>query len=135
VGLWARFVLAVLATWRVTHLLASEDGPADVIVRLRARLGRGLAGSLMDCFNCLSLWIAAPAALFVSQQLLGWLFSWLALSGAACLLERIGSDPVIIHPSTQPTEGDVSDGMLRSEESVAQEPLTADRNSGAGQRS
>jgi hypothetical protein len=71
----------------------------------------------------------------VSQQLLGWLFSWLALSGAACLLERIGSDPVIIQPSTQPAEGDVSDGMLRSEESVAQEPLTADRNSGAGQRS
>ena len=62
---WLRLALALLATWRVTHLLAKEDGPADLIVRFRARLGDGLAGSLMDCFNCLSLWIAALAALFV----------------------------------------------------------------------
>jgi len=131
-GFWTRFVLAVLATWRVTHLLASEDGPADLIVRFRASLGCGLAGSLMDCFNCLSLWIAAPAALFVSQQPLAWLFTWLALSGAACLLERVGSDPVIIHSATRAVEGDVSDGMLRSEESVAPEPPGANQNAGTG---
>ena len=53
-----RLVLAVLATWRVTHLLASEDGPADIIVRFRALFGQSVAGKLMDCFNCLSLWIA-----------------------------------------------------------------------------
>jgi hypothetical protein len=39
-----RFVSAVLATWRVTHLLANEDGPADSIVRFLAQLGHGLAG-------------------------------------------------------------------------------------------
>ena len=48
---WIRFALAVLATWRVTHLLTSEDGPADLVVRLRARLGEGFAGDLMDCFR------------------------------------------------------------------------------------
>lgn len=101
---WMRFVLAVLATWRVTHLLASEDGPADLIVRFRARLGYGLAGKLMDCFNCLSLWIAAPAALFVSRKPLDWLFTWLALSGAACLLECLGQEPVVIQPASEPTE-------------------------------
>ncbi|MBV9290578.1 MAG: hypothetical protein JO288_22635, partial [Hyphomicrobiales bacterium] len=80
------FVLAVLATWRVTHLLANEDGPADVVFRLRRALGESPIGALMDCFNCLSLWIAAPAALFVSTEPLRWLVAWLALSGAACLL-------------------------------------------------
>ena len=45
------FLLAALATWRVTHLLASEDGPADVILRFRVRLGNTFAGKLMDCFN------------------------------------------------------------------------------------
>lgn len=83
------FLLAVLATWRVTHLLASEDGPADLIVRFRALLGESLVGKLMDCFYCLSLWIAAPAALFVTRKPLEWTMTWLALSGAACLLERI----------------------------------------------
>jgi hypothetical protein len=111
---WLRFVLAVLATWRVTHLLASEDGPADLVVRFRALLGQSLAGKLMDCFHCLSLWIAAVAALFVSRRPVEWLFCWLAVSGAACLLERLGHDPVIVQPVSQPSEGETYD-VLRSE--------------------
>ncbi|MGH9430307.1 MAG: hypothetical protein ACRD3T_02060 [Terriglobia bacterium] len=112
---WTRFVLAVLATWRVTHLLANEDGPADLMVRFRARLGHGLAGALMDCFKCLSLWIAAPAALFVSGKPLDRLFAWLALSGAACLLERLGQEPVLIEPLSQSSDGETNH-VLRSEE-------------------
>jgi len=68
----------------------------------------------MDCFNCLSLWIAAPAALFVSRKPLEWLVTWLALSGAACLLERLGREPVVIEPVSQPAEGDTDD-VLRSQ--------------------
>lgn len=86
---WMTFLLAVLATWRMTHLLANEDGPADIIFRLRRRLGESLLGSLMDCFNCLSLWIAAPVALFLSTNFWAWALSWLALSGGACLIERL----------------------------------------------
>jgi len=124
VDLWMRFVVAVLATWRATHLLASEDGPADLIVRFRARLGHGLAGKLMDCFYCLSLWIAAPAALFVSGTVLGWLFTWLAISGAACLLERLGQDAVVIQPVSQPEEKEGND-VLRPEAVGAGEDLNA----------
>jgi hypothetical protein len=111
---WMRFVLAVLATWRVTHLLASEDGPADIIVRFRTLLGQSLLGTLMDCFNCLSLWVAALAALFVSRRPVEWMFCWLALSGGACLLERLAKEPVVIQPMTQPAEGEIND-VLRSE--------------------
>jgi hypothetical protein len=85
-----QFILAVLATWRVTHLLASEDGPWDIIVRLRGRLGNGVVGSLMDCFQCLSIWIGAPVAFLFSHSAGEWMLYWLALSGAACLLERLG---------------------------------------------
>lgn len=95
---WMRLLLAVLATWRVTHLLAREDGPAEVIARVRARLGRSLAGRLMDCFYCLSVWVAAPFALLVGEGPLEWLVGWLALSGAACLLERAGAPAVAFTP-------------------------------------
>lgn len=88
-----RFGLAALATWRLTHLLANEDGPADVIVRMRAWLGQSTVGELMDCFNCLSLWIAALTALYVARNPLEWLFCWWAVSGAACLLERRRQQP------------------------------------------
>lgn len=90
---WLTLVLAILAIWRVTHLLANEDGPADVIFRLRRSLGESPVGHLMDCFNCLSLWIAAPAALLISTTPLMWFVSWLALSGAACLLQRLTTAP------------------------------------------
>ncbi|HJQ49720.1 MAG TPA: DUF1360 domain-containing protein [Gaiellaceae bacterium] len=83
-----RFVLASLATWRVTHLLAEEDGPADAVVRLRRRAGSGRLGELMDCFYCLSIWVAAPATLAVARRPRDAPLAWLALSGAACLLER-----------------------------------------------
>ena len=106
-----RIVLAVLATWRVTHLLANEDGPADVVFRLRRRLGDGFIGGLMDCFNCMSIWVAAPLALFVSTNPLTWAVSWLALSGAACLLERLGGASAGARPNLQTMEG--NDDVLR----------------------
>jgi len=100
-----RLVVGALATWRVTHLLAHEDGPADIIVRIRARLGRSFVGSLMDCFNCLSFWIAAPAALYLSRNLLAWIFNWLALSGAACLMQSLTREGEVIAPTLLHAEG------------------------------
>lgn len=82
-----RFVLAALATWRVSHLIAEEDGPWNIVARTRARAGTSELGELMDCFYCLSLWVAAPAALTVTRGR-DLPSTWLALSGAACLLER-----------------------------------------------
>jgi hypothetical protein len=84
-------VLGILAVWRLTHLLVAEDGPWDAVVRLRGRAGAGFWGRLLDCFYCLSLWIAAPFALLVG---VGWrerLLLWPALSAGAILLERITS--------------------------------------------
>jgi len=85
------FVLSALAIWRLTHLFAKEDGPWDLIVRLRAWLGTGFFGRLMDCFYCLSLWFAFPFALWITRVWIPMLINWLALSGAACLLERSSS--------------------------------------------
>ncbi|MGI8990950.1 MAG: hypothetical protein ACR2I2_15400 [Bryobacteraceae bacterium] len=124
------FVLAALATWRVTHLLASEDGPADIIFRFRRWLAQSLWGTLMDCFNCLSLWVAAPAALFVSRRPVEWFVTWLALSGVTCLLERLGHEPVMIQPALQSLEGEVHD-VLRSETSRVTQQLCNGDNPGA----
>jgi hypothetical protein len=83
-----RFLLAALATWRVTHLLVEEDGPADVVVRLRRRAGSSRAGDLLDCFYCLSVWVAVPFAVGLAGRRRVDPVSCLAVSGAACLLEQ-----------------------------------------------
>ncbi len=88
-GFAARFAVASLATWRVTHLLAEEDGPAHLVVRARAALGEGTAGALMDCFYCLSVWVAAPLSLTVTRRRAELPAVWLGLSAGACLLERL----------------------------------------------
>lgn len=82
-------VAAILATWRLTHLVAAEDGPWDVVARLRRRAGAGFWGRLMDCFYCLSLWIAFPVAWLVGDDWRSRLIAWPALSGGAILLERV----------------------------------------------
>jgi hypothetical protein len=80
----AAFALATLAVWRLTHLIAAEDGPAGAILRARERAGSGPLGELMDCFYCTSVWAALPFAWRRTRPLL----VWLALSGGACLLEQ-----------------------------------------------
>lgn len=113
-GIWMRFVLAVLATWRITHLLTSEDGPADIIVKMRMWLGHGFAGRLMDCFYCLSLWMAFPLAFFVLRHgIADVLVTWLSVSGAACLLERLGQGATLIPPAAPELQGEQSD-VLRT---------------------
>ena len=82
-------LLGVLTVWRVTHLLTAEDGPGGLIVRLRQFAGNGFWGELLDCFYCLSLWIAAPFAWILGSGVKERLLLWPALSAAAILLERI----------------------------------------------
>lgn len=89
-------LLGALAVWRITHLLQAEDGPWDVVVRLRAWAGDSPVGRAMDCFYCLSLWIALPCALLLGAAGAGWLeqlLLWPALSAAAILLERATGQP------------------------------------------
>lgn len=84
----SRLLPGVLAVWRVTHLLSAEDGPWDLLVRLRRRAGDGFWGDLLDCFYCLSLWVSLPFALLLAEGWRGRLLSWLAFSAGAILLER-----------------------------------------------
>ena len=86
---WYLLVLTSLGVWRLTYQLNAEDGPWDILARLRAVAGHGPWGVLLDCFHCLSLCVSIPFALALA---VGWgqaLLLWLALSAAAILLERI----------------------------------------------
>jgi hypothetical protein len=101
-----RIIMAVLATWRVTHLLAHEDGPGDIVVRLRIWLGDRFVGRLMDCFLCLSLWIAIPAATLLTREPADWLLIWWAISGAACLLELTSRARTVNEPGARELQGE-----------------------------
>ncbi len=107
-----RFLLAAFAVWRMSHLLAHEDGPGDLALKLRLKLGaawsehslpdgRYEAGwegidfwsKLICCPLCLSVWLAVPFALWVGSfsfpSLVDAVVTWLAISGAASALELL----------------------------------------------
>jgi hypothetical protein len=84
-------ILGVLAGWRITHLLNAEDGPWDLVVKLRRLAGNGFFGSLLDCFYCLSLWVAAPLAYLLGDAWKQRLLLWPAISAGAILLHKATS--------------------------------------------
>jgi hypothetical protein len=84
-------VLGVLAAWRMTHLLNAEDGPWDLLVKLRRLAGNGVFGSVLDCFYCLSLWVSAPLAWLLGDGWKNRLLLWLAISAGAILLQKATS--------------------------------------------
>lgn len=93
-------ILAALCVWRITHLLQAEDGPWDLVVRLRRAAGDGFPGKVLDCFSCLSLWTGAPFAWGFGESPRERLLLWPAFSATAILLERLtapraGSPPAL----------------------------------------
>jgi hypothetical protein len=123
-------VIAVLAVWRVTHLFWGEDGPWDLFVRLRRLARDRFFGSLLDCFYCLSLWMAAPLAWLLGHTWLERGLLVLALSGGAILLERISAEHT--EPEKTAWQSDVAPSVSRSLPGAPppafwhEEPLPAD---------
>jgi len=82
-------LVGALAVWRITHLLNAEDGPWNVLSKVRRLAGNGMVGSLLDCFYCLSLWVAAPFAYGLGENSWERVLLWPALSGAAIVVQNI----------------------------------------------
>jgi len=87
--------IGILGVWRVTHLLHAEEGPWQLSRRLRRLMGTTVAGQAMGCFNCLSLWVAAPFAFFVGASWGDRALSWPALSAGAIVLDHVVSRLVL----------------------------------------
>jgi hypothetical protein len=91
---WLIFLISVLATYRVSLMMSSEEGPLAIFARIRRKVppktnpGRGIR-----CFICWSVWIAAAITLYlfwlgtITKEI--WPLYWLALSGAAVVIHEI----------------------------------------------
>jgi len=108
------FMLGTLGVWRVTHLLSSEDGPWNLLKRVRRLAGSGFWSSLIGCFYCLSLWVAVPFAYLIGGRFRERILLWPAFSGAAILLERITSGEEEIPPAAYTEDREEKD-VLRQQ--------------------
>ena len=107
-------LLGALGVWRITHAITVEDGPWDVFVRVRRALGGRGWGAVLLCFNCASVWVAVPFAAALASTVVEGVLLWLAVSGAACLLERLFANPAATPgPAVYWEEREVDHAVLR----------------------
>ncbi len=84
---WFEGTLAVLAVWRVAHLLARERGPFDLVSRLHAALAGRALGEMLACPHCLAIWLAVAPAVWLAPGAAEGVLLWLAIAGGASALE------------------------------------------------
>lgn len=85
-----QLIVGVLVVWRIAHLFFAEDGPWDAMAWLRG-VAAGFWAGLLDCFYCLSLWIALPFAMLLGRSPVERFLLWPALSAGAILLQRVSA--------------------------------------------
>lgn len=85
------YVVMVVVVWRATHLISIEDGPFDLIFKLRSWLGDSFFGKLMDCFYCLSSWIGLFLACIFGNSVFSVCILTFYYSGSAILLEKFSN--------------------------------------------
>src|SRR3990167_3650096 len=61
------FTLSVLAVYRVSYMIANEDGPLDVFVFIREKVSqKNWIGRGLNCVLCISVWLSIiPAVAMV----------------------------------------------------------------------
>ena len=93
-----RLVLIVLAVYRLSRLIAIDDGPLDIFKRTRATIGRsayrgGIYKSTADwvnCSYCVGIWFAAIAAFMAGRLWRDRALLWLGIAGGQAVLQSIG---------------------------------------------
>ncbi len=88
-------ILAALAVYRLATDLAWETGPFGIYAALRGstmtRWPQSWIAEGIVCPVCWSFWIALPAGLLLSPDLMGFVY-WIAIAGAVALAVRVTND-------------------------------------------
>jgi hypothetical protein len=92
---WLSFVLASLATFRLSHLITKERGPFAVFERFRNALpaGRGSAKEWVSCIFCFSLSASALVCLILwlggmNLSWEEWVLNWLGFSAVTLVINQ-----------------------------------------------
>lgn len=90
------FLVASLAVYRVSRMVAMEDGPFEAFLKLRNATLKLPASHPKDhwiargirCPLCISFWAGLVAALFISRDWKSYLLTAMGLSGAAVAIYK-----------------------------------------------
>jgi Protein of unknown function (DUF1360) len=96
-----QFIISVLVTWRVVHIVIHENLPKNVMGKIREKLKvsglisdpeivPGSFRNFMTCFLCMSVWVAAPMAWYYASNTAEFFMYLFAISAAAIFVNTVG---------------------------------------------
>lgn len=80
--------ICALAAWRVTALLAYEEGPFRLLTKLRKTLAYLGLHRLATCFHCIAFWVSIGIVVSMFEWSWGMPVMILAIAGAVSIVER-----------------------------------------------
>lgn len=89
IALW--LILATLATYRISRMIAMEDGPADVFSSIRSSIGQKTwLGRGLHCVLCISFWLAwLVSFLLPLSDYKEYILASLGIAGGVVILHRV----------------------------------------------
>lgn len=94
---WLTFLVAILAAYRLAHMIAREEGPFSVFANIRGRLDPNQAtwlGRGISCAACVSVWtslLMVLAILYLPAAVMIPIAFWLAVAGGGLILNKVMS--------------------------------------------
>lgn len=97
-----RLLIACLACYRLSELIAVDDGPGDILSTMRAKLGaydlgedgrpQTSLGRGIICPYCIGIWLAFFFAFAIMPNPVDWqlILYWLAIAGGQAFLQSVG---------------------------------------------
>ena len=84
-------ILSILAVYRLSYLIAKEDGPFDLFYAMREKIGQGSwFGRGLHCVLCVSFWLSFPPAFWLFWgRPLNVLAGWFGIAGAVMVLYKV----------------------------------------------
>ncbi len=90
-NIWMALGLSVLAIYRLSYLIAKEDGPFDLFIALRHRAGQhNWFGRGLHCVLCISFWISfLPAFWLFWSRPVNVVVGWFGIAGGVLILYKV----------------------------------------------
>lgn len=89
---WFIVILSILAVYRISYLIAREDGPFDMFVAMRHKIGQhNWIGRGLHCILCIDFWLSLPPAivLFGYAGIPMIIIGWLGMAGGGLIIYKI----------------------------------------------
>lgn len=84
------FTICVFAIYRVSYMIAQEEGPFGIFAFIQGKTAKqsNWFERGMNCLMCISFWLSLLASLYLSQSVVQFFLYWFSIAGGVLVLHK-----------------------------------------------